>query len=131
MDDAFEYTRFVDFEALAATARAGDLAIQTVIGHTTGADKCLVNAVAIPPQSGSPDGWHIHEGEQIFFVLSGTLTFEVEAGRYEVGPCGMTIAPAGVPHRNWNAGEDVVQLMSFNAPVHDPSRPIAIPVTVG
>ena len=122
------YVRPVDFAALEATARGGELAMQTLFAHNTGARNCLINVFVLPPDTGSPVGWHTHVGEQVFYILSGTLTFEIDGQRLRVGPGSVQVTPPATPHRNWNEGPEDVRLISFNAPLPDPGRPIAEPV---
>jgi quercetin dioxygenase-like cupin family protein len=86
------------------------------------------NVFVLPPHTGSPVGWHTHVGEQIFYILSGTLTFEIDGQRLRVGPGSIQVTPPATPHRNWNEGPEDVRLISFNAPLPDPDRPIAEPV---
>lgn len=124
----FEFVRAVDFAALRQTANPGELAGRTVLGHDSGAEKCLINAFVLPPEQGSPVGWHTHAGEQIFYIVRGRLVFEAEGGRHVVEQGSLLITPAGLPHRNWNEGPDDVHLISFNTPLPDPSLPIAVPV---
>lgn len=122
------YVRPVDFGTLEATARRGELAMQTLFAHNTGARNCLINVFVLPPGTGSPVGWHTHVGEQIFYILSGTLTFEIDGQRLRVGQGSIQVTPPATPHRNWNEGPEDVRLISFNAPLPDPDRPIAEPV---
>ncbi|MTD53107.1 cupin domain-containing protein [Amycolatopsis pithecellobii] len=122
------YVRPIDFDALQAVAQRGELAMQTLLGHDSGARNCLINVFILPPRTGSPVGWHTHEGEQIFYILSGTLIFEIDGRRFRVPAGSIQITPPGVPHRNWNEGPDDVRLISFNTPLPDPGKPIAHPV---
>jgi len=126
--DDRDYVRRIDFPALRTVAERGELAMQTLLGHDSGARNCLINVFILPPQTGSPVGWHTHEGEQIFYILSGTLTFEIDGNRFLVPAGSIQITPPGVPHRNWNEGPEDVHLISFNTPLPDPARPIAHPV---
>jgi len=127
-NDDDDYVRRIDFEALTTVAKRGELAMQTLLGHDSGARTCLINVFILPPQTGSPIGWHTHEGEQIFYILSGTLTFEIDGKRLLVPEGCIQITPPGVPHRNWNEGPEDVRLISFNTPLPDPTQPIAHPV---
>ena len=54
------YVRRVDFDSLATVAKRGELAMQTLLGHDSGARNCLINVFILPPQTGSPVGWHTH-----------------------------------------------------------------------
>ena len=63
-----------------------------IANQTTGAQHVTVQ----PSMAGMP--WHIHEFDQIYFNLSGTLTVEITGERYEAGPRDLMVLPAGVPH---------------------------------
>lgn len=123
-----DHVRSIDLGALQTSAASGELGMQTLLGHESGARNCLVNAFLLPPDTGSPVGWHTHECEQIFFIVSGTLTFEIDGEQLLVEAGSIQITPPHVPHRNWNAGPDNVLLVSFNTPLPDPHKPIANPV---
>jgi mannose-6-phosphate isomerase-like protein (cupin superfamily) len=41
-------------------------------------------------------------------------------GEFEAGPGSLVVFPAGVPHRNWNAGDVATVHLSFNTPVPPP-----------
>jgi len=127
-DTAFDYVRVPDFEALTRSGSGDSIAMVPVFGHSTGATHCLVNAIVFPPDTGTPDSWHVHAGDQVFYIVSGTMTFEIGGERFHVQAGQLQIAPAGVPHRNWNAGPGPVHVLSFNAPLPDPALPIATPV---
>ncbi|WP_109523306.1 cupin domain-containing protein [Nocardia aurea] len=48
--------------------------------------------------------WHIHEFDQLYFVLDGTLEVEVANHRHRATRFDLVVLPAGVPHRNRNPG---------------------------
>jgi quercetin dioxygenase-like cupin family protein len=71
---------------------------------------------------------HIHSFDQFYFVLDGTLTIEVANRRYEADKYDLVVLPAGVPHRNWNAGPGVERHIALLVPEPDagaPCRPAA------
>ena len=43
---------------------------------------------------------------QVFYILSGTMSLQIEGTEYQAGPGTLVFFPAGVPHRNWNAGSE-------------------------
>lgn len=118
----FEPVRRVDFAAFDATeARVS----QKLLDHTTGAAACSVTCIKTPPGGGSPEGMHTHVVDQIFYVLRGTMGVEVDGKKQEVGPGALIVFPAGVPHRNWNAGNDPTVHLAIAAPLPDPNVPFA------
>ena len=71
---------------------------------------------------------HTHVVDQIFYILSGTMSLEIEGTAYEAGPGTLVFFPAGVPHRNWNGGAEPTVHLAINVPMPDPKVPFAIPV---
>lgn len=62
--------------------------------------------------------YHQHEvQEEVFYVQSGTATFETEAGDVEVGPGEIVRFPPGEFQRGWNWGDEQVIALAFGAPL--------------
>ena len=60
---------------------------------------------------------HAHEGaDKFYFVLEGRGRFTVGEEVCDVGPGGMVLAPAGVPHGVINNGGDRLSLLTTIAP---------------
>jgi len=122
-----ENIRTVDF----ATLRAGaDRRTQRLLDRASGGTSCQISCIRTPPASGSPEGLHTHEVDQIFYVLEGTMSIEVAGAVREAGPGSLIVFPAGVPHRNWNAGHEPTIHLSFAAPMPAEGTPFAKPATV-
>jgi mannose-6-phosphate isomerase-like protein (cupin superfamily) len=120
-----EYLRKVDFQALAETGRR---ASQALFDSESGATACSVNCIQTPPGEGSPAGLHTHAVDQLFYILSGTMSLVIEDRSYEAGPGTLVVFPAGVPHRNWNGGSEPTVHLAINAPLPQPGVPFARPV---
>ncbi len=119
-----EYVRMVDFAAIEKSG-ADERLTQRLFDAASGATTCTVNCIKTPAGGGSPAGMHVHAVDQIFYILSGTMSIEIEGKRYDCRPGSFIIFPAGVPHRNWNdSGEPTVHL-AFNTPLPDPDAPFA------
>ncbi|MCC6179304.1 MAG: cupin domain-containing protein [Chloroflexi bacterium] len=123
-----EYVRKVDFAAL-ENAGPNERFSQALIGHDTGVTTCTINCIKTPAGGGSPAGMHVHDVDQIFYVLSGTMSIEIEGKQYECEPGTLIVFPAGVPHRNWNGGAEPTVHLAFNTPMPDPNVPFARSVT--
>ena len=123
-----EYLRRVDF---AAFDRAGpdERLTQQLFDHKSGAQTCTINYIRTPAGGGSPAGMHTHAVDQIFYILSGTMSVEIEGKEYDAEPGTLVVFPAGVPHRNWNGGTEPTVHLAFNTPLPDPNVPFAKPVT--
>jgi mannose-6-phosphate isomerase-like protein (cupin superfamily) len=121
-----EYLRKVDFARLAAV---DSRVSQPLLDFESGATSCTVNCIKTPPGEGSPAGMHTHVVDQLFYILSGTMNLEIAGESYVAKPGTLVVFPAGVPHRNWNGGEEPTVHLAFNSPMPDPNEPFARPVS--
>ena len=119
-----EYVRKVDFTAIEGSG-ADERLTQSLFDHTTGAKTCTVNCIKTPPGGSSPAGMHVHDVDQIFYVLSGTMSIEIEGKCYECPPGSLIVFPTGIRHRNWNDGTEPTVHLAFNTPLPDPDAPFA------
>jgi mannose-6-phosphate isomerase-like protein (cupin superfamily) len=119
-----EYVRTVDF---AAIDRSGvdERVTQALLDRASGAKSCTINCIKTPPGGGSPAGLHVHDVDQVFYILRGTMGIEIEGRQYDCGPGSLIVFPAGVPHRNWNGGGEPTVHLAFNTPLPDPALPFA------
>jgi mannose-6-phosphate isomerase-like protein (cupin superfamily) len=117
-----QYVRPVDFAALDASTKRFS---QSLLDRESGATTSSVNCIKTPAGEGSPAGLHTHLVDQIFYILSGTMSLEIEGKEYQAGPGTLVFFPAGVPHRNWNAGAEATVHLAINVPQPDPSVPFA------
>jgi mannose-6-phosphate isomerase-like protein (cupin superfamily) len=120
-----DYLRTVDFAQLTAV---DDRVTQRLLDWDSGATSCSVHCIKTPPGDGSPAGMHTHVVDQLFYVLSGTMSLEIDGRPYTAGPGTLVVFPAGVPHRNWNAGAEATVHLAFNTPLPSPDEPFARPV---
>lgn len=117
-----EYLRKVDFASLSA---ADSRVVQSLLDQSSGATTCSVSCIKTPPGEGSPAGMHTHIVDQLFFILSGTMDLEIADRSYTAGPGTLVLFPAGVPHRNWNAGGEPIVHLAFNTPLPSADEPFA------
>jgi quercetin dioxygenase-like cupin family protein len=119
----FAYVRRVDAGALGALPPDARFS-QKLIDQGTGGRNASVAYIRTPPGGGSPRGLHTHEWEQIFYVLEGTMTIEVEGERLTAGAGSLVVFPAGVPHRNWNDSDAATVHLAVNTPL-PPAKPLS------
>ncbi|MBI4537202.1 MAG: cupin domain-containing protein [candidate division NC10 bacterium] len=119
-----EYVRKVDFAAFAQSG-ADERVTQKLLDHASGAKTCTIHCIKTPAAGGSPAGMHVHDVDQIFYILSGTMSIEIEGKQYDCSAGSLIIFPAGVRHRNWNAGNEPTVHLAFNTPLPDPQVPFA------
>ena len=120
-----QYVRPVDFATLDASTKRFS---QSLLDRESGARTASINCIKTPAGEGSPAGLHTHRVDQVFYVLSGTMSLEIEGTEYKAGPGTLVFFPAGVPHRNWNAGSEPTVHLAINVPQPDPSVPFATTV---
>jgi len=119
-----KYVRMVDFTAIEKSGVDEQL-VQRLLDHTSGSKTCRIDCIKTPVGGGSPDGLHFHDVDQIFYVMSGTMSIEIEDKQYTCPPGSLIVFPAGVHHRNWNGGSSPTVHMAFNTPLPDPNAPFA------
>lgn len=119
-----EYVRTIDFAAIEKSG-IDERLTQSLLDHTSGARHCSIKCIKTPGGGGSPAGKHIHDVDQIFYILSGTMGIEIEGSQYDCGPGTLIVFPAGVPHRNWNAGSEPTVHLAIQTPLPDPDVPFA------
>jgi mannose-6-phosphate isomerase-like protein (cupin superfamily) len=113
-----EYVRKVDFAAIDKSG-ADERLMQPLIDHTSGATTCTINCIKTPAGGGSPAGMHVHDVDQIFYILRGTMSIEIEGQQYDCPPGSLIVFPAGVRHRNWNGGSEPTVHLAFNTRLPD------------
>ena len=118
-----DYLREVDFDALNATPVAERFS-QRLIDGDSGGTAAMVVFIRTPPQGGSPAGMHVHDFDQHFYILSGTMSLDVNGTEFQAGAGSLVYFPTGVPHRNWNQGSEPTVHLAINAPLPDPDKPI-------
>ncbi|HYR15856.1 MAG TPA: cupin domain-containing protein [Mycobacterium sp.] len=88
-----------------------------VIGH--GQDPASKNALiyvgGLPAGAVGPS-LHTHAFDQFYVVLDGLLGVQVGLAEFTVGPRQLVVLPAGVPHRQWNAGAEVERHLTILTP---------------
>ncbi len=119
-----DYLHRVDFRAIAA-AGADERLTQRLIDQHNGTGSCTISVIRTPPGGGSPEGAHTHAVDQIFYIVTGTMSLEIAGNPFEAGPGAVVLFPAGVPHRNWNAGGEPTVHLNIAAPAPDPAKPFA------
>ena len=121
-----EYVRTVDFAAFNATEKR---VTQALIDSDSNVTSCSLNCIKTPAGDGSPMGLHIHPVDQVFYILSGTMSLEIDGTELQAGPGTLVTFPAGVPHRNWNAGTEPTVHLALQIPMPDPGVPFATTVS--
>lgn len=102
-------------EADRANFEGSGFAHQALIDRASGSRGVKINLLEVQPGSGSPD-FHIHRFDQIYLVLEGEMRVDIGKTRMTAGPMTLVYLPAGVVHRNFNAGPGVERHISLLVP---------------
>jgi mannose-6-phosphate isomerase-like protein (cupin superfamily) len=82
--------------------------------RTTGSRACRISVAQVAPGRGTP--LHLHTFDQFYFILSGTMQLQIGLEHYTAGPNTYVLLPAGVPHRNWNDGQEAERHLNVQVP---------------
>jgi len=95
-------------------------------GDLAAGDSEAVMAIADIPV-GATTGRHVHPGEEVSYVLGGTVTLAVDGKPVQKLKAGeFFLVPAGVVHAASNAGSEAARIVVTY--VVDKSKPLATPV---
>jgi quercetin dioxygenase-like cupin family protein len=111
----FEYVRTVDFDSLHAAA-IDQRWQQKLLDRPSGGEVVGVVLIRTPAGGGSPEGLHTHSHDQVFYVLEGQMSVEIDGKFFEVPPGSVVVFPKGVPHRNWTTNDEPTLHLAINVP---------------
>jgi mannose-6-phosphate isomerase-like protein (cupin superfamily) len=114
-EDTSSLVRRADLAALAAApidARYTD----KIIDRASGDARAGISLIRTPAGGGSPEGLHTHAWEQIFYVLEGRMSVEIEGEQFDLEPGAVVIFPEGVEHRNWTTVDEPTLHLAINIP---------------
>lgn len=94
--------------------KAGGIALERLVLPKRGG-LLQANIHVVSPGEGS-DGLIEHSGEEIGYVLEGTLELTLGESRYDLGPGDAFSFPSNVPHGYRNTGDDVARVLWVNSP---------------
>jgi mannose-6-phosphate isomerase-like protein (cupin superfamily) len=90
-------------------------AMQRLLRRADGSEHMSLYVGSVNPGAGGP-GTHVHAFDQFYFVLEGTMTVEVGLERFTADPHTLVVLPAGVPHRQFNEGDETERHLTLLAP---------------
>ena len=97
-----EYVRKIDFELLET---APGRIVTRLLQKSLGEGQSDVSCIKTPPGDGSSAGLHSHVFDQVFYVIGGTMNLEIDGEHFVAEAGSIVFFPAGIKHRNWNAGD--------------------------
>jgi uncharacterized cupin superfamily protein len=93
-------------------------AVMRPLTEALGLTDVAINYYELEPGDSFAFAYHNHGiQEEVFYVQSGTATFETEDGPVEVGPGELARFDRGEFQRGWNWGEDRVVALALGAPL--------------
>lgn len=107
-----ETVRIEDIDPRRVTARA-----KRSLSDPLSTTALALNHYELAPGDSFAFGYHAHEHqEEVFYVLSGTATFETEDGSVAIGPDEAIRFGPGEFQRGWNRGDEPVVALALGAP---------------
>lgn len=104
------YSREIQIQPLMRTSN--DAAGQPIVYPRTDQPQLTGVMVEIPP--GAQTGWHKHPYPCVAYILSGSLTVEMEGGQVHEIKAGQALAESvNVMHNGRNTGTEPVKLVMF------------------
>lgn len=98
-------------------SRMGPSDVSYALTDALGATDMALNYYEVAPGESIAYGFHAHESqEEIFYVRSGTATFETREGDVEVAENELVRFGPGEFQRGWNEGDDRLELLAMGAP---------------
>ena len=99
-------------------------AVMRPLTDALGLTDVAINHYELEPGDSFAFAYHSHElQEEVFYVVSGTATFETEAGPAEVGPDEVVRFDRGEFQRGWNRGDERVRALAIGAPLEYGTQP--------
>jgi mannose-6-phosphate isomerase-like protein (cupin superfamily) len=85
------------------------------VGEDT-ADSFFMSETTLGPGFPGPP-LHVHERiHDMFYVLEGTVAFQVEDEQVDLGPGSFVCVAPGTPHRFWNPADQPARFLNLNTP---------------
>lgn len=112
---AYQHIRELDLAGARASG-PGERFVQRLLNRATGATHAAVTLIKTPAGGGSPEGLHVHDFEQIFYVVEGVMDIEVDGVISRAAAGSLIVFPPGVPHRNWNSSAGPTVHLAIAAP---------------
>lgn len=95
----------------------GPADVKRPLTDALGAEHCSLNYYELAPGDSFAFGFHAHDSqEEVFYVQSGTVTFETEDGETAVSAGEAVRFAAGEFQRGVNEGEERVVALAMGAP---------------
>jgi len=106
----------IDIVRVLDESRFGESAFSQVVlaDRSTGVNTLSLGVFRVQPGGGT--GLHVHRFDQIYYQVRGAMELEIGFQRHTVEPHTLVVIPAGMPHRNWNAGTEAEYHLNLRVP---------------
>jgi len=89
------------------------VALRTDISDIPTKEAHVITFTIAPPKPGAGGGKHFHPGDELVYVVEGTMTFEVDGQPAVTVKTGEAVRlPGKIPHRGFNAGTTDAKLVT-------------------
>lgn len=101
----------------------GGIGWRLINKNTVGAEAVRVHYSVYPPGSYT-EGHPIHtDREQVYYIISGTMSLKIGGEEYKVQPGAFVYVPRGVEHNHRNDGVEDLIFITVNCPVRTGGPP--------
>lgn len=91
--------------------------------NTVGAEAVRVHYSVYPPGTFT-ENHPIHDDrEQVYYIVSGTMSLDIDGQKHEVKPGSFVYVPRGVEHNHRNNGNEDLIFITVNCPVRSGEVP--------
>lgn len=105
----------------AASGNGNGMSVSYLANRDSGSVHASVYLAEMAPSAQGPP-LHVHEFDQLYFVIEGALEVQIGFDTQVVGPNTLVILPAGVPHKQRNASDAEIE-RHFTILVPEPPLP--------
>jgi mannose-6-phosphate isomerase-like protein (cupin superfamily) len=95
-------------EPAATNGNGGGFATTYLVNRESGSLHASVYLAELAPGASGPP-LHVHDFDQLYFVIEGTLEVQIGLAEHVVGANTLVVLPAGVPHKQRNASDTAVE----------------------
>jgi mannose-6-phosphate isomerase-like protein (cupin superfamily) len=96
--------------------------LQRMLQRPQGSEHLALYVGSVEPGGAGPNT-HIHQFDQFYYVLDGTMNCEIGLDSFTAERHTLVVLPAGVPHRQWNEGTETERHITLIAPEPQDGEP--------
>lgn len=93
---------------------------KVLAGPQTGIESCILSYARVSPSAPGED-LHTCQVDHFYYVIDGSLKFQLGTEQFAAGPDTLVFVPGGTPHRHWNDGSTDAFLFETVVPAPSPA----------